>query len=298
MKLNDNNIQFDKEAHKYYLDGVELQGITGVLKRQLFPDEYKNVDEATLKAAAEYGSLVHEHCELADSFKVGTIAEAQNYLVITAGNGMIHEASEYLVTDGESFASAIDKVYRTGADSFDLADIKTTYKLNKDYVRWQLSVYAYFFELCNPGASVGHLYALWLRSKKEGENIAQRVEVERIPADVVRALLDAEKNGEQFVSPYNMPEDIDTGSLARKMRQLAELQKEVDEMKAALLERMQGAGVTKWEGAGVTLTRKAGAVRKGFDYKKLRKEHAELEDIFANYDTESVTKESILVTIK
>ena len=47
--------------------------------------------------------------------------------------------SEYLVTDGTHFASAIDKVIRRNGKVC-LGDVKTTYELDKDYISWQLSI--------------------------------------------------------------------------------------------------------------------------------------------------------------
>lgn len=49
-----------------YKAGRMLEGITGVLKRQLFPDDLKGIDQATLNYAADRGKLVHEKCQLFD----------------------------------------------------------------------------------------------------------------------------------------------------------------------------------------------------------------------------------------
>ena len=39
--------------------------------------------------------------------------EVADYISITTEQGLIHETSEYLITDNENYASMIDKVYRS-----------------------------------------------------------------------------------------------------------------------------------------------------------------------------------------
>jgi hypothetical protein len=67
-----------------------------------------------------------------------------------------------LVTDGEHYASKIDAVYQ-GEKGVILNDRKTTYHLDKEYVSWQLSIYAWMFERMNPGVEVEGLTATWMR---------------------------------------------------------------------------------------------------------------------------------------
>ena len=59
MKLNQSKVIFDPQEHTYTLDGMLLQGITGMIERQLFPDKYSGVPEFVMKRAAERGSFVH-----------------------------------------------------------------------------------------------------------------------------------------------------------------------------------------------------------------------------------------------
>ena len=54
----------------------------------------------------------------------------------------------------------------------------------QESVRWQLSIYAYFFEVQNPGCNAVRLIGIWLRGKNH-----EIVEVERIPSEVVMNLL-------------------------------------------------------------------------------------------------------------
>ena len=202
MELTKSQIIFDQQAHTYTTpDGVCLQGVTGMIERQLFPDKYSGVPEFVMKRAAERGSFVHEVCELVDDLGIEHESEeARNYQKLKESYGLQYEASEYLVSDNEHFASCIDKVYRESDNEFSLGDIKTTYKLDKEYVRWQLSIYAYWFERQNPGCKVVRLFAIWLRG-----NISELVEVERRPDGIIIELLSAEIDGRKFVNPYAVP---------------------------------------------------------------------------------------------
>ena len=109
--LRYSDIVFDPVGHTYTApDGRALQGITGMLQRQLFPDEYAGVDEETLKAAAERGSAIHAQVEFCDDF--GTtfedIPEVVNYQRLIKEGGYVPCESEYVVSDNEHFASPID----------------------------------------------------------------------------------------------------------------------------------------------------------------------------------------------
>lgn len=126
IELEDSGVLFNKERHEYWLENRQLSGITGMLQRQLFPDEFDNVPEGMLQEAARYGTEVHESIEAFDSSWIndGT-QEVQDYIGLCQENGLVHERSEYTVTDGENWASNIDKVYRSSDDTFSLGDIKT-----------------------------------------------------------------------------------------------------------------------------------------------------------------------------
>lgn len=299
MELVKPTVIFDPEAHAYHTpEGVQLQGITGMLRRQLFPDEYRDVPQHILDRAAERGHAVHQLCELVDDLGITPEeADAQAYIRLKSEKGLRYRASEYLVSDNTRFASAIDKVYEDGESSFILADIKTTYRLNEEYVRWQLSIYAYLFELQNPGAKASGLLALWIR-----DGHASAYAMERIPAEIVTALLDAEAEGRQFVNPLSRA-DI---TLPERYRQMEQSIIEIDrqarywaEQKKALMDglmqEMVRAGAYQWDGDSIKLTRKKDSIRKAFDAKKLAEDHP---DIYAEYLKELPQAGSITLKIK
>lgn len=143
VQLKDSGVLFDEEQHTYLLNDKYLSGITGMLQRQFFPDEFEGISKAVLDAAAQYGTDIHRSCEDFDHSWIndGT-QEVQDYIQICRENYLTHECSEYTVTDGENWASRVDKVYRVSENTFDLADIKTYGKMTAEKlekVKWQLS---------------------------------------------------------------------------------------------------------------------------------------------------------------
>ena len=97
IELNDSGVIFDPEQHTYELNGTYLSGITELLQRQLFPNEYTNVPKAILNQAAAYGTSVHESCELFDrDWQNDGSQEVQDYLQLCQE----HSLCEWLRIDG------------------------------------------------------------------------------------------------------------------------------------------------------------------------------------------------------
>ena len=300
MQLTKSQIIFDQQAHTYTTpDGVCLQGITGMIERQLFPDKYSGVPEFVMKRAAERGSFVHEVCELVDDLGIEHESEeARNYQKLKESYGLRYEASEYLVSDNEHFASCIDKVYRESDNEFSLGDIKTTYKLDKEYVSWQLSIYAYLFERQNPGCKIIRLFAIWLRG-----GIAELVEVERIPDEIILELLSAEIDGRKFVNPYAVPVvKTDLPLKYREMEQsiieISEQEKYWKEQKKILMDgimkEMTKAGVYSWKGESISFTRKKDGIRKVFDRESFERDYP---GVYDKYLTDTPVSGSITLKV-
>ena len=267
------------EEHRYFLEGKELQGITGMIHKHIFPDMYASVPQAVLERAAERGKMVHGQIELHDmGFELAEMSpELENYKRVKSENNLTTVANEYIVTDGKHFASGIDLVLTDGKDNIILADVKTTSLLNKDYVRWQLSVYAYLFELQNKKQKVGHLFALWLKGDKY-----EFVELERIDKEIVKNLLSAEAEGSMFVNPLaktddDVPAAIKDAELAvyTLIAKLKELEAQKKELSQGLLKLMQEHDVKTYKGNHITLSRKAASTREDIDKTKLKADFPE-----------------------
>lgn len=293
MKLVQSQVLFDSTNHTYTLNGKQLSGITSLLDRQLFKDKYSGIPEAILRKAAERGTYIHQCCELADEGFTTDCQEAMNYLNLKSKYNLRMEESEYLVSDNEYYASCIDKVYRYDDNTFYLGDIKTTYKLNKEYVMWQLSIYAYLFEKQNPGAKVASIFAIWLRGDTH-----QLVELERVPDDKIERLLYCDSHGLQYeVQGETLPilfNEIE-GLIVHVETQLKALTEQKKALTEGAMRAMVQAGIYTWKGEQVSITRKTASTRKSFDKDRFEKDYP---GIYENYIKESPVSESLLIKIK
>ena len=298
MTLIQSPVAFDKEHHTYTYEGRRLSGVTAMLSRQLFGDKYAGVSESVLRHAAERGSYIHQMCELADRTGItGDCEEARAYLELCSSERLSHVESEYLVSDLQHYASSIDKVFRgRGSNEYWLADIKTTYALDKEYLRWQLSVYARLFELQNPGAKVTRLIGIWLRDGK-----AKACDIERIDTGTVKALLAADAEGRKFAC--NLPALKDgeplpkeyqavEGMIIAMQSEYEYLDKRLKELKARWLADMEKQGITKFKSDRIAITRKAGGEAVKFDKDKFDKDYPGL------YDKYLTTKRKGSITLK
>ena len=187
IKLNKPKVTFIEETHKYFLGKKELKGITGTLVRKAFPDTYKDIPESVLMKAAERGGMIHNSfelfCTVFDSdikMYPNPTEEIRAFNSMLVSYGLHHADSEYLVTDGEDFASAIDGVFADSDGNIYLVDYKTTSTLHYDNVSLQLSIYAKWFEEQNPDLKVKEIVCMWFKNGQSKFQPLQRVSDEQI----------------------------------------------------------------------------------------------------------------------
>ncbi|PWM24156.1 MAG: hypothetical protein DBX48_08735 [Limosilactobacillus fermentum] len=302
MKLKESPVVFDQEKHTYRLRDIVLEGVTTLLRNQLFQSKYDGVPDFVMERAKEKGTLVHEQCELVDELGIEPVVlEAKNYKLLKEEHGLKTIANEYLISDEVAFASSIDVIFDAGSENDDevyLADIKTTSKLDVDWLSWQLSIYAYMFEMQNPHLKVKKLYAIWLRNE-----VKELKEVQRIDSDTIQKLLECEMNGESFTSsdvplPENgeiIPVEVFERaqiiiSLDGKIKQLTEEKKRISE---ELYQYMEEIGESKCEHELFIVSRVMPTTKKSLDAKGLEKcEPA----IYKQFLKETAVKGSIRVT--
>ena len=289
IELKQSSVVFNEEAHTYYLPERDkyLSGITGMLERQLFPDTYAGIPETIIGQAAEYGSSVHRSIEDFDmNWENDGTQEVADYISLISEQGLVHETSEYLITDGENFASLIDKVYRIDDCTFDIGDIKTYGVMTpekREKARWQLSVYAYLFELQNKKAKVRRIFILHIRNKpkKDGsfDHISDFIELKRIPSEIVKELLLADSVGEQFVNPYAIPEDIlQQEPLIRKLIQAKnDAETKLNSIKARILSLMEAQDIKSWCSDSMRITRKLPTTRSSFSLADFKEAHSDID---------------------
>lgn len=171
ITLNVPKVTFIEESHQYFIGKKELKGVTGTLIKKAFPDTYKNIPESVLMKAAERGGLIHNTFETFCSIFDADLKQYPNpteellaFHSMLVAYDLHYVASEYLVTDGEDFASAIDGIFADSEGNIYLVDYKTTATLHYDNVSLQLSIYAKWFEEQNPNLKVKEIVCMWFKN--------------------------------------------------------------------------------------------------------------------------------------
>ena len=327
VKLNKSGVVFDASTHTYstMIEGerphIFPRSVTGIIRDNLFADEYKGVDKVTLAKAAEYGTKIHEEVELYERMGIELMSDEAREIVNMRLRERYHWLeSEYFVSDNDYVAGSIDCVWESMVTkgSLALADIKTTYNYNEEYVTWQLSIYAYLFELQNPGLKIDKLFCCWTKKKKvNGEErfFHECYELKRKPVAEVVALIEADKarrSGEGATAEPPLTEKADVPALLDKdaieafidIKEKAEAAKDAyEELTTRMRALMREQGLKTFDGGRLRLTYTAASERTEsvsvFDEAAFRKENPEL---YAKYVKETKkskkTSERLTVTIR
>lgn len=293
--LKYSDVVFNEAEHTYTLGDKLLHGITPVVEKYICEGKYDGIPAVVLAKAAERGSKIHKEIELELSGFTSNFVTLETNAFLAATTDYKFIASEYLVSDNDYFASKIDIV----DDKHNLYDIKTTSSLDEEYVSWQLSIYAYLFELQN-GFPCGRLYAVWLRN---GD--CRIIEVEKKDKTLVLQLLSAARNDQPFIKPK-----AELPMTAEEMKQLAELAKleaaiidiekqkkeavaRRDELKQGVEAKMREFGVDKWETDNLRFTLVEETTKKMVDAEKMK-----ADGIYERYTKNVVVKGYVKITIK
>ena len=310
LNLVESPVVFDSEHHTYSLYGQELSGVTPIVK-WLFPDTYKGIPQSVLDKAAEYGTLIHSKCELYDNMGILPSDDDECRQVVVEYARLTKDyqvaKSEYLVSDEQSVASSIDKVFVDDS----LGDIKTTSKVHMVNVQVQLSIYAWLYEM-QTGRKAHKLYLIWLPKPQYGQPEVR--ELQRIPSDVVACVVEMYvKGGDPLnamavLSGYLMvtdePKKRIEGEIPEAMDEiiyeLITVKKQLDifterekELKKMILDTMSVKGEDKWSNDMIQISRRAASERESIDTKALK---ANEPNIYESY--KKVTKVAESLTYK
>lgn len=183
-------LEFIEDEHIYLLDGVIIPSVSEIL-HFIFPDKYKGVPNKILSAKADYGTTIHKAIEKCESENIGVnlnFIEVINlqelldmklnyiqeesfiqYLVLKYRYNIEVLEQEQMIHYENKYAGRFDMIARINGD-YCLCDIKTTSILDKEYLSWQLSLYAFAKK-----EKFDKLYAIWLPK----EDLGKLVEIER-----------------------------------------------------------------------------------------------------------------------
>lgn len=296
MELNQvKDVRFIRDPHSYVMaDGKELMGVTTLLRKHGLATDYSFVDEDTLERAAQRGTAIHE---LIEDYENGMPVMKCDTLNAYVKLGLSVVASEYLVTDWTLLASKIDQVYQGEDDtSVDLGDIKTCASIDREYLSWQLSIYAYLFERQNLCLRVNNLYCIHLREGK-----AKKIAIRRKPDEEIERLIECEYNGCIFYPSEEEPAQSSELALFTQIREkftALELAKKSmktleDELKVCygkVYEFMEREGLQEIPVNGGRIVRSADYERTTVDSKMLKELYP---DIAAQCEKKTLVKGSV-----
>lgn len=297
INLYKSEVVFLQEPHKYILGERELSGVTGLIQDRLFPNIYKDVPPYILNKAAKRGSFVHETIEMYDSGFIPTVVspELKGYIDIKRDKHLKTIASEYIVSDNKNYASCIDVVFEDEKGNIVLADIKTTSKLHLQYVRWQLSIYAYLFELQNKTLKVDKLVTIWLRGDKN-----EYIELDRISNKHVKELLrcgvDNTEVPQIILASNKTPREMKSAERAiyKLQSKIEELTKQKKQLSDGMLELMKKYDVQSYKSELISISRRAAHEKVDIDKAMLKTEYP---DVYEKCIKKTNIRESITIKL-
>ena len=281
--------EFNDQTHTYKLNGKIIPSVTQIINEVLFYNKYSSVSEDTLELAKKKGSLIHK--EIEDYIKTGSTGfttELQSFINIVKDKKLEYMKSEVKVHNKE-IAGTIDIVCKIG-DKNVIIDTKTTAELDKEYVSWQLSMYAYILET-HYNVRVDELYGMWLRDDK-----SKFVKVEKKTHNQVEDVLEAFKNGSKIdlysATLQTIPLDNQIAFIGF-IHQMNDIENKIKEMKESILKEMEDRGLSKVEIGDVTITYKQPTTRVSIDTKKLKE-----DGLYDKYSKISNVKGSISIKVE
>ena len=299
ISLNVPKVTFIEETHQYFIGKKELKGVTGTLIKKAFPDTYKNIPESVLKKAAERGGLIHNTFETFCSIFDADIKkypnpteELQAFHSMLVAYDLHYVASEYLVTDGENFASAIDGIFADNEGNIYLVDYKTTATLHYDNVSLQLSIYAKWFEEQNPDLKVKEIVCMWFKNGQSKFQPLPRVADYQID-DLIAAYL-ADDTDYQ----YKVEVSEQFSALEQEFRLITArvdaLKIKQDELKEKIMKMMEDNKQKSVKTQFASYSYVAATTKKTFDTKLFKDTEP---DHYEHYLKETTTKPSIRIKL-
>ena len=168
-------LEFIESDHIYLKNGILVKSVTQILQL-IFPDKYKNIDKRILNKKAMFGTRGHsiiEHLNLDDAEDVDkTILGIDNKDLEICIREYVRLVKTFKITPLEQeirvsykylYAGTLDMIADIDG-KYSLCDIKFTAELDKEYLSWQLGMYA-----LAKGVKFDKYYCIWLPKGKLGQ---------------------------------------------------------------------------------------------------------------------------------
>lgn len=165
--LSDNyEIEFDESTHSYLINGVIVQSVTQLLKKK-FNSMYAGVPKRVLEASATLGTNVHKAIEC-DSKGIEipklSIYEQlcfEQYLELKNDHHINAIESEMIVHYKDKYCGCIDGIFDIDYGRC-LVDVKCTSILHREYLEYQLGLYAFALKEMGYNQKFDKFYCLHL----------------------------------------------------------------------------------------------------------------------------------------
>ena len=292
--ITNTQVFFDDLTHSYLTDsGAFLMGVTSLMRKHGLSPDYSDIPAEVLEKAAAKGSKVHKDIEM---YCKGEAVESTAEVKAFKALNLPVIANEYLISDNEMVASSIDIVL----DDYSLVDIKTTSQLHIEPLSWQLSIYAYLFELQNPTLKANKLYGLHLRGSK-----AKMVEIARKPDEEIERLFQCEREGVIFTPAKQeiaqtteavLIQLKDASAMVGELKAQLKLAEETEKaLKQYLIAEMEKGALKSLENEEVKVIYVAPSERESIDKDKLKEKYPA---IYEEYRKVSPVAASVRIKIK
>lgn len=159
MEIED--LEFIESIHEYIYQGVIIPSVSELINF-IMPNKYKGIPERILKEKAEWGTRIHQAIENYENGLETALTELEQvtfeqYLKVKEKYNLNVLEQEKMICFEGRYAGRLDMVadvnyYRC------LIDIKTTAKLDKEALSWQLGMY----KIAYP-EPIEKCYCLWLK---------------------------------------------------------------------------------------------------------------------------------------
>jgi hypothetical protein len=168
-------VEFVESQHIYLKDGIIIPSVTQIIHK-IMPNKYQGIPQEILTRKAEFGTKGHKIIEILgnkandleyardyindladdDAINMDMWYRLESYLDLVKDKKIIPLEQEKLVSYKYEYAGTLDMIADiNGIKS--LCDVKFTYKLDKEYLSWQLGMYQL---ACNE--TFNKCYCIWL----------------------------------------------------------------------------------------------------------------------------------------
>lgn len=143
-EINGHTLEYFDDDHTYLVDGVIVPSITTLLKSK-FGKKYEGISKDVLERAAKVGTYIHEQIEnYCTGKEYEETPEVKNFKELEETykfKPVANEIPVILFSGAKPIAAGrIDLVINMDG-KIGGADIKRTYKLDRDYLTYQLNLY-------------------------------------------------------------------------------------------------------------------------------------------------------------